>query len=358
MGEVGEVLLEEHIMGEVGCSHYSRHCKLFCTKCDTAWACRICHNEADSSHELDRFAVVKISCNKCQTVQDKQSECTSCGIEFGKYSCLKCSMFDDNEKGQFHCNGCGLCRIGGRENFKHCDLCGLCLPVSTWDEHKCLVGASQQRCSICMEFMHDSRDTLIVPKCSHLMHSACANAMLKNGLYKCPICKRSMVDMSPTWKIYDRVVAQHIMPASYKGIHCSISCNDCNKNCIVKFIIDLKCKLCGSYNTSKYGSLLRRKPEVVNSDPVIPGISERNSENSDSLDVITENIQEHSEEDISVDGIAISLTAEQEADLFYAISYTDFVRHRSTLGIGIRNAARPQRTELIYSSNESSRREE
>ena len=316
MGEVGEVLLEEHIMGEVGCSHYSRHCKLFCTKCDTAWACRICHNEADSSHELDRFAVVKISCNKCQTVQDKQSECTSCGIEFGKYSCLKCSMFDDNEKGQFHCNGCGLCRMGGGENYKHCYSCRLCLPVATFDEHKCLGGASQEKCPICLEFMHDSRNTLFVPKCLHPLHSACAKSYLEiHNKYKCPVCSRSMVDMSSKWKKYDRIVAIDLALRSYDGMHCSISCNDCNKKCIIGFTgLYLKCKLCGSYNTLELS--LFRIPEVVKSDPVIPVISERNSENTDFPDVITENIQEHSQDNSTDDGSAVSMTADQEADLF------------------------------------------
>ena len=184
--------LSADTMEEVECSHYRRHCKIFCTKCDTAWSCRICHNEANSSHEIDRFAVVKISCNKCETVQDKQSKCTNCGIEFGKYSCLICSMFDDNEKGQFHCDGCGLCRTRGRENFIHCDLCGFCLHVSNFDEHTCVEGASKNNCNICQEFMHDSRDTLFVPRCLHLVHHACAKAMVNDRVYTCSICE-SMV---------------------------------------------------------------------------------------------------------------------------------------------------------------------
>ena len=45
-------------------------------------------------------------------------------------------MFDDAEKGQFHCDGCGICRVGGRENYFHCDICGYCLPLSCKDNHK------------------------------------------------------------------------------------------------------------------------------------------------------------------------------------------------------------------------------
>ena len=61
------------------------------------------------------------------------------------------ARFDNNEKGQFHCDGCGVCHIGGRENYKHCYSCGLC-----FDKHKCLGGASQEKCPFCLEFMRDS----------------------------------------------------------------------------------------------------------------------------------------------------------------------------------------------------------
>ena len=69
-----------------------------------------------------------------------------------------------------------------------------------------------------------------------------------------------------------------------------------------------KCDLCGSCNASRYSNLLRRTPEVVNSNPVIPVISERNSENTEFPAVITENIQEHSQDNSTVDGCAISMT--------------------------------------------------
>ena len=95
----------------------------------------------------------------------------------------------------------------------------------------------------------------------------------------------------------------------YIGVHCSISYNDCNKTCIFGFTNPYpRCKLCGSYNTLKYGALLRPKPAVVNIDPVIPVISEKNSENTDFPDVITENIQEHNQDNSTVDGCAISMT--------------------------------------------------
>ena len=36
--------------------------------------------------------------------------CESCHIEFGKYYCEVCRLFDNTDKKQFHCQLCGLCR--------------------------------------------------------------------------------------------------------------------------------------------------------------------------------------------------------------------------------------------------------
>lgn len=33
---------------------------------------------------------------------------------------------DDVSKQQFHCDDCGICRVGGRQNFFHCATCGCC----------------------------------------------------------------------------------------------------------------------------------------------------------------------------------------------------------------------------------------
>lgn len=39
-----------------------------------------------------------------------QKTCEDCGTEFGKYFCEKCRLYDNADKGQYHCDGCGLCR--------------------------------------------------------------------------------------------------------------------------------------------------------------------------------------------------------------------------------------------------------
>lgn len=46
-----------------------------------------------------------------------------------QYTCLVCNLFDDEDKNQYHCDGCGICRIGGKDRFFHCEVCNMCLPM-------------------------------------------------------------------------------------------------------------------------------------------------------------------------------------------------------------------------------------
>ena len=78
-------------------------------------------------HELDRTTVRSLVCALCDLRQPVSATCAGCGVEFGAYSCLKCCFFDDDlEKQQFHCEACGICRVGGASNFFHCNTCGCC----------------------------------------------------------------------------------------------------------------------------------------------------------------------------------------------------------------------------------------
>lgn len=75
---------------------------------------------APSWHELDRKCVSDVQCALCHTVQPVAEACLACGTAFGRYTCLECRFFDDDvRKGQFHCDKCGICRVGGRDNFFH-----------------------------------------------------------------------------------------------------------------------------------------------------------------------------------------------------------------------------------------------
>ncbi|XP_063907824.1 RING finger and CHY zinc finger domain-containing protein 1-like [Zophobas morio] len=172
------------------CNHYQRKCKLVTPCCNKIYTCRFCHDEQES-HTLNRKAVKEVVCMVCGERQDVRYNCYSCEVKFGKYYCLECNLFDDEDKGQFHCEGCGICRVGGGDNFFHCDVCNMCLSIGMLGNHKCVENRSHTDCPICMEDMHSSRSNLHIPKCGHLLHETCFQNMDKAGHKLCPICKDS-----------------------------------------------------------------------------------------------------------------------------------------------------------------------
>ena len=44
------------------------------------------------------------------TLPQVSNTCLSCGVQFGKYFCHVCNYYDNEDKGQYHCDGCGICR--------------------------------------------------------------------------------------------------------------------------------------------------------------------------------------------------------------------------------------------------------
>jgi len=243
----------------LGCSHYQRKCKLVAPCCDTAYNCRFCHDEAEG-HTVERRNVTEVECLVCHLRQDVGAQCqaTDCRTVFGAaYFCSVCKLFDDEAKGQFHCDGCGICRVGGRDKFIHCHTCGLCLPKDM--PHKCISNTSHNNCPVCMEDIHSSRDAAHIPPCSHLLHQSCYTTMLNQGLYACPLCGLSMQNMGSVWANLDREVAQTPMPREYADLYREILCRDCNKTTTSLFhVVGMKCRDCGSYNTSLEGPFLRR----------------------------------------------------------------------------------------------------
>lgn len=232
-----------------GCSHYKRKCAFVSPCCGKTYVCRLCHNE-NESHEIDRRAVMQIICTTCDTQQPVSSHCVSCGVEFGRYFCSICRMYDDTDKGQFHCELCGICRIGGRDKFFHCPKCDMCLSVSLQASHRCVEKVARSNCPVCLDDLHTSTSSLAVLNCGHITHNKCWKDMLQSGDYKCPLCGHSTVDMTSSWRRLDEDIAMTIMPEEYRNKTVWILCRDCHENSQVPFhIIGLKCQHCGSYNT-------------------------------------------------------------------------------------------------------------
>ncbi len=192
-----------------GCRHYSRGCQLRSPCCNLFFWCRHCHNEAmdtgdpKKAHQLDRFAVKRVRCGKCDLEQRVQQNCEDCGHLFGQYFCPICKFFDDDlSKGVFHCDGCGICRVGGRENFFHCSACGCCYAVQLRSNHKCIAGAMHHNCPVCLENLFHSTSQVRVLRCGHTLHKKCLEQLLRRPttVRTCPLCSKTIVDHQLTWQ--------------------------------------------------------------------------------------------------------------------------------------------------------------
>ncbi|XP_056166806.1 probable E3 ubiquitin-protein ligase RZFP34 isoform X1 [Syzygium oleosum] len=242
-----------------GCSHYRRRCRIRAPCCNEIYDCRHCHNEAKNSinvdqkdrHDMPRHEVSQVICSLCGTEQQVQQFCINCGVCMGKYFCATCKLFDDDtSKKQYHCSGCGICRIGGSENFFHCYKCGCCYSISLKNSHPCIEGAMHHDCPVCFEYLFDSRNDVTVMPCGHTIHQNCLKEMRDHFQYACPLCSKSICDMSKVWEKFDLEIAATPMPEPYQNKKVWILCNDCGKTSQVQFhVVAQKCLNCKSYNT-------------------------------------------------------------------------------------------------------------
>jgi RING finger/CHY zinc finger protein 1 len=246
------------------CSHYKRKCNIVAPCCKEIFPCRFCHDakyvddwrlNPEEMHPLKRKEVKEIICCECQTKQNSSNKCTTCGISFALYHCSICNLYDDDGiiKEAFHCDGCGICRVGGRNNYSHCYSCNMCISINDTN-HSCRgdLGA----CPICMEDLQTSRESTLWLSCLHAIHHKCYLELSKTSL-KCPVCSKSFVEKSNLVDFNERIdaeIAATPMPEEYANMMVKILCNDCNNESEVKFhIFGLKCLSgeCGSYNTRR-----------------------------------------------------------------------------------------------------------
>lgn len=242
-----------------GCSHYRRRCQIRAPCCYEIFDCRHCHNEAKNSMEIDaldrhdipRHDVQNVVCSLCSTEQDVQQYCVNCGVCMGNYFCETCKFFDDDDsKQKYHCDGCGICRIGSKDEFFHCYKCGCCYSNSLKDRHPCVEKAMHHNCPVCFEFLFESIKEISVLLCGHTIHKDCLAEMQQHQRYACPVCSKSICDMSMVWERLDQEVAATPMPEIYQNRMVWILCNDCGVTSEVSFhIIAHKCQTCDSYNT-------------------------------------------------------------------------------------------------------------
>nr|GEV65522.1 hemerythrin/HHE cation-binding motif-containing protein [Tanacetum cinerariifolium] len=234
-----------------GCEHYKRNCKLRAACCQELFTCRFCHDNV-SDHTMDRKATTEMMCMNCLIVQPVGPICStpSCnGLSMAKYYCSYCKFFDD-ERTVYHCPFCNLCRLGKGLgiDFFHCMTCNYCLGIKLVD-HKCREKGLETNCPICCDFLFTSSAAVRALPCGHFMHSACFQAYACTH-YICPICSKSMGDMSVYFGMLDALMASEVLPEEYRDRCQDILCNDCDKKGNAPFHwLYHKCGSCGSYNT-------------------------------------------------------------------------------------------------------------
>jgi len=171
---------------EEKCDHYDRYCKSYCKECDLFWNCFRCHDENINTHKFNYCKIKSIKCNICNTDQKISNKCINCYVTFGKYYCNICSLWQNKNIDIYHCDKCGVCRIGREQKTYHCDMCNICL-VSE-DKHTCIKDTFKSNCPICGEYLHDSNKDSSIMKCGHCIHNDCFLEYAKTN-YKCPLCK-------------------------------------------------------------------------------------------------------------------------------------------------------------------------
>ena len=186
-------------------------------------------------------------------MQKPSEKCIKCSIVFAQYFCSVCNLYDENgiKKNIYHCDKCGICRVGPTEKVFHCDDCNICYDIDYYTNHHCSKNKNifKGNCPVCMEDIYTSRKSGTLLECGHSMHHSCYTKYLKKGNLTCPLCKKSIIDPKIFEQQMDLQHAAMKMPEEYKNKKRAILCNDCLTKSIVPFhILPGKCKKCRSYN--------------------------------------------------------------------------------------------------------------
>ncbi|KAH8150507.1 uncharacterized protein LAJ45_05202 [Morchella importuna] len=255
----------QDIPQELGCPHYRRGVKLQCSTCEKWHTCRFCHDEKED-HVLIRKETKNMLCMHCGTAQPVGQDCKNCGIRSARYYCDKCKLWDnDPRKSIYHCNDCGICRIGEGlgKDFFHCKKCGVCMSISLEGSHRCIERSTECDCPICGEYMFTSTMTVVFMRCGHSIHRKCYYEHMKTS-YRCPTCTRTIVNMESQFRALDCEIDAQPLPAPYDKWRSLITCNDCSAKQNVPFhFLGLKCDNCKSYNTSQIRTI---RPENMAGD--------------------------------------------------------------------------------------------
>ena len=237
------------------CTHYENNIQVYAKCCNKYYDCHLCHNE-ENNHKFNRYSLNKIKCTDCSTENNLGNTCIECKVTFAKNHCNVCNIWCSKLNNMYHCNDCGICRMGKKEDFFHCNKCNMCLSVNCKDSHNCGNISMDEDCPICLDKIFNSGKDIILLKCSHLIHDLCLKAHIKScdqndKIAGCTLCKKSVVKFSSYESKFDKYIQNYPMPDHYKNWTTDILCNDCCVKSNVKYHSKHhKCIGCKSYNTS------------------------------------------------------------------------------------------------------------
>ncbi|KAF9919980.1 hypothetical protein FBU30_010294 [Linnemannia zychae] len=204
--------------------------------------------------EIQRDTSIKFAdkAGMIQAIQEAAQHCNSCKARMAVYYCDTCKLWDDDPKKHiYHCDDCGICRIGqglGRDYF-HCKKCNVCMNIQLQNNHKCIERNLECDCPICGEYMFTSTSTVIFMPCGHCIHSKCHEDYIKTS-YQCPTCWKSLGDMSAYYSKIDSLLAEQTMPPDYANIFSIVLCNDCEVKSEAPYhFLYHRCDKCRGYNT-------------------------------------------------------------------------------------------------------------
>ncbi|KAF2142588.1 uncharacterized protein K452DRAFT_270354 [Aplosporella prunicola CBS 121167] len=261
----GEVLAveEEDEEPSFGCKHYKRNVKIQCFDCNRWYTCRHCHDEKET-HHLNRQQTRNMFCMLCATPQPAGEFCRACQGRTAWWYCDICKLWDDdNTKSIYHCPDCGICRRGEGlgKDFVHCKRCNVCISIQFAQDHRCIERATECDCPICGDYMFTSSTDVVSMPCGHYMHRDCYKAYMETA-YKCPICKKSCVNMELQWRKLEHAIETQPMPAQFADTKVVIHCNDCSVKSTANYHwLGNQCAHCDSFNTNEVQVLTGRESE-------------------------------------------------------------------------------------------------
>jgi RING finger/CHY zinc finger protein 1 len=217
------------------CIHYKPMCKIKVPCCKKYISCIYCHE-----HEINKNDIKYIMCNRCGCEQGISNKCLICNTIFFKYFCNICKEFTNNE--MYHCKECDACVTSDHNGYIHCKKCNYCVERLYYKNHICKDNINDT-CCICLEpFIKN----IIIAKCGHMFHNTCYVNLIKTS-YKCPLCSKSIKDMTKEFNKLDNNIKKYKQESTYTV---NIICNDCNKKTEIEYNeLGLKCENCLSYNT-------------------------------------------------------------------------------------------------------------